>query len=586
MASGGFRQDSRYFNQSKKLLAKMAFPKCFDEKVDLRKVQLEVVHQWVHERVTQLLGFEDDIVASLVVNLLEPKVDERLDPRQLQVAITGFLEGDAPAFTQELWELLLSAQANAMGIPTQLLEKKKRELEQLASEKDKLRQVLERKRLEASAPTTTTTMAAAAAALDKKERGTGSGSCARSRGLAGLQSENESAPLQRRAQQRPLSYAFALSLSFASSSPLSQSPASPSPPLSVAVPIAIPLCVACRATTKTVAIAFAVSETPQLALNAGREGIVTPHEEPSSFSLSVALPLSVALLSLKFLGSSARRLVRAMMRLLAWRVAAGHAAASEASESSAELDAFLAKEEAAAREAKAKMKSSKEEEEPKLFMELGWAAQLKIGTKAPVLRQVEGDSLKQRLRAYRRSVFFHIHGERLAALDALDHNGYLLHQLRMNKQDPNGKDGALTAVRTLVYEEATIDDPDLEMRWTPLHYAVMGGHESVVERLIEKAPVRRITINRKDACGEDHAGVARLLLRKKAFIDETDEDGWSALHYAAVNDSALAAEVLVQYDANLKARTLATNETALEMAERLRSHLVAILLYEVTYRKA
>lgn len=55
---------------------------------------------------------------------------------------------------------------------------------------------------------------------------------------------------------------------------------------------------------------------------------------------------------------------------------------------------------------------------------------------------------------------------------------------------------------------------------------------------------------------------------------------------AAFNDAALAAEVLVQYDANLKARTHATNETALEMAERLRSHLVAILLYEFTYRKA
>lgn len=36
------------------------------------------------------------------------------------------------------------------------------------------------------------------------------------------------------------------------------------------------------------------------------------------------------------------------------------------------------------------------------------------------------------------------------------------------------------------------------MRWTPLHNAVMGGHENVAERLIEKAPVRRITINRKD----------------------------------------------------------------------------------------
>lgn len=63
-------------------------------------------------------------------------------------------------------------------------------------------------------------------------------------------------------------------------------------------------------------------------------------------------------------------------------------------------------------------------------------------------------------------------------------------------------------------------------------------------------------------------------------------DGWSALHYgwtvlvvfckvqfekdrpfippAAANDSALAAEVLVNYDINLKVRTESTNETALE----------------------
>uniref|UniRef100_K3WPJ3 PWI domain-containing protein n=1 Tax=Globisporangium ultimum (strain ATCC 200006 / CBS 805.95 / DAOM BR144) TaxID=431595 RepID=K3WPJ3_GLOUD len=154
MASGGFfrgtsiDQDSRYFNQNKKLLAKMSFPKCFDDKVDLKKVKLEVIHQWVTERITALLGFEDDIVVSLVINLLEPKVDEKLDPRHLQISLTGFLEKDAPAFTEELWNLLLSAQAHATGIPTQLLEKKKQELEQLASEKEKLRQVLDKKRQE------------------------------------------------------------------------------------------------------------------------------------------------------------------------------------------------------------------------------------------------------------------------------------------------------------------------------------------------------------------------------------------------------------------------------------------------------
>lgn len=53
---------------------------------------------------------------------------------------------------------------------------------------------------------------------------------------------------------------------------------------------------------------------------------------------------------------------------------------------------------------------------------------------------------------------------------------------------------------------------------------------------------------------------------------------------AAANDSALAAEVLVQHDVNVKSRTYSTNETALEMAERLHSHLVAILLYDFIYR--
>ncbi|KAE9032115.1 hypothetical protein PR002_g9358 [Phytophthora rubi] len=139
-------QDGRYQAQEKRLLAQMNFPKCFEQRVDMRKVQREVVNQWVTERLTQLLGFEDDIVVALAINLLEPKVDEKLDPRQLQVALTGFLEKQAAAFTEELWQLLLSAQSNPTGIPSAILDQKKRELQRIASEKDELKKVLEAKR--------------------------------------------------------------------------------------------------------------------------------------------------------------------------------------------------------------------------------------------------------------------------------------------------------------------------------------------------------------------------------------------------------------------------------------------------------
>lgn len=85
--------------------------------------------------------------------------------------------------------------------------------------------------------------------------------------------------------------------------------------------------------------------------------------------------------------------------------------AVDASSSDVELDAFVASEQRDAAKPKAKRTTATaDEDEPKLFMELSWSAQRKIGTKEPVLRQVEGDSLKQRLRSYRRSIFFHIHG--------------------------------------------------------------------------------------------------------------------------------------------------------------------------------
>lgn len=79
--------------------------------------------------------------------------------------------------------------------------------------------------------------------------------------------------------------------------------------------------------------------------------------------------------------------------------------------SDAEVEEFMAKEaEAAAAKPKRGRRPQADEDLPKLFVQMGWSEQRKAGTSAPVLRQVEGDSIRQRLRNYRRSIYFHIHG--------------------------------------------------------------------------------------------------------------------------------------------------------------------------------
>lgn len=49
----------------------MKFAPNLDQKVDMEKVNLDTVKPWVVNRITSLLGFEDDVVTEFIFNLLE-----------------------------------------------------------------------------------------------------------------------------------------------------------------------------------------------------------------------------------------------------------------------------------------------------------------------------------------------------------------------------------------------------------------------------------------------------------------------------------------------------------------------------------
>lgn len=109
-----------------KLLKQTKFPGEFNQKVDMKKVNVEVMKKWIAGKISEILGSEDDVVIELCFNLLEGA--RFPDIKVLQIQLTGFLDKDTPSFCKELWTLCLSAQSNAQGVPKELLEAKKLEL--------------------------------------------------------------------------------------------------------------------------------------------------------------------------------------------------------------------------------------------------------------------------------------------------------------------------------------------------------------------------------------------------------------------------------------------------------------------------
>lgn len=124
----------------KKLIEKLskrgAFDPILDRPVAMNRINIDVMSRWVGERLTELLGFEDEVVVGLVTNLLSQRASPflfnernflagtdpfsgqltKVDPKALQVQLTGFLEKQAAPFVTELWKLLSEAQDAPCGV--------------------------------------------------------------------------------------------------------------------------------------------------------------------------------------------------------------------------------------------------------------------------------------------------------------------------------------------------------------------------------------------------------------------------------------------------------------------------------------
>ncbi|KAH7913108.1 PWI domain-containing protein, partial [Hygrophoropsis aurantiaca] len=121
-------QDRRFSDKEVKLLKSMKFPPEFDKKVDMRKVNIQVIRPWIAKKVTELVGFEDEVVVEYAMGLLEDPSQPTPDPKKMQINLTGFLTNSTPSFMSALWNLLLEAQDSPAGVPKTFVEEKKEEM--------------------------------------------------------------------------------------------------------------------------------------------------------------------------------------------------------------------------------------------------------------------------------------------------------------------------------------------------------------------------------------------------------------------------------------------------------------------------
>lgn len=137
-------------NAEQKLVKKLSkegrFPDHFSQKVDMSKVSMDVMRPWITRRITELMGFEDDIVVDYCIVQLTEAGEKGVDPKMLQVHLTGFMERKAAPFCSELWKCLLSAQQSVVGVPQEFIDDKKDELRQKREEAQRVQEEISRRK--------------------------------------------------------------------------------------------------------------------------------------------------------------------------------------------------------------------------------------------------------------------------------------------------------------------------------------------------------------------------------------------------------------------------------------------------------
>ena len=103
-------QDIRFKDPDKNTLLSMKTPKIFETTVSKKNIIiLPIIKLWLTQKIIELLEFEDETLVNLIINLINSSSD-KIDPKNMQYQISGFLGDKTYSFMKKFWKLLISVQ--------------------------------------------------------------------------------------------------------------------------------------------------------------------------------------------------------------------------------------------------------------------------------------------------------------------------------------------------------------------------------------------------------------------------------------------------------------------------------------------
>lgn len=144
-------QDSRFSRKDTKLRNSIPCPSIFSQSVNLKHVNMNAMRPWIKSRLTELAGYEDDILTNYAIEMLETAIQSNesngdVDPREMQVNLTALTDQEkAFQFMEELWTHLVSATNTPSGIPEEFLAREREKVMEARRQQEQIRSQIERR---------------------------------------------------------------------------------------------------------------------------------------------------------------------------------------------------------------------------------------------------------------------------------------------------------------------------------------------------------------------------------------------------------------------------------------------------------